>query len=76
LPGECFVEFAIRIKKESPCYPHTYAVELSGDDISYIPTKESFPKGGYTVFACRFQPGVGEGLTDEALEALNQVARK
>ena len=74
MPGEDFVEFAIRIKKESPLYPHTYAAELSGDDISYIPVKEAFPKGGYTVNACRFQPGIGEALTDEALEALRQAA--
>lgn len=56
LPGEIFVEFAIRIKKELPLYPHTYAVELSGDDIAYVPTKEAFPKGGYAVLACRFPP--------------------
>lgn len=75
MPGEDFVEFAIRIKKESPLYPHTYAVELSGDDISYVPTKEAFPKGGYTVFASRLEPGGGEALTDEVLEALRTAAR-
>jgi hypothetical protein len=74
MPGEDFVQFGIRIKKESPLYPHTYAVELSGDDISYIPVKESFPTGGYEVYACRFQPGIGEGLTDEALAALKAVS--
>ncbi len=73
MPGEDFVQFGIRIKKESPLYPHTYAVELSGDDISYIPTKESFPHGGYEVLACRFEPGIGEGLTDEALAALKET---
>ncbi|MEW6356315.1 MAG: hypothetical protein AB1696_08325 [Planctomycetota bacterium] len=75
MPGEDYVEFAIRIKKESPLYPHTYAVELSGDDISYIPTREAFPKGGYTVYSCRFEPGCGEALTDEALEALKEAAK-
>jgi len=74
MPGEDYVEFAIRIKKESPLYPHTYAVELSGDDISYVPTREAFPKGGYTVIACRFEPGCGEVLTDETLAALKDVA--
>lgn len=74
MPGEDYVEFAIRTKKESPLYPHTYAVELSGDDISYVPTREAFPRGGYTVIACRFEPGVGEALTDEALAALAEVA--
>lgn len=74
MPGEDYVEFAIRIKKESPLYPHTYAVELSGDDISYVPTREAFPKAGYTVISCRFEPGCGEALTDEALAALAEAA--
>jgi len=75
MPGEDYVEFAIRIKKESPLYPHTYAVELANDDIAYVPTKEAFPKGGYTVYSCRFEPGCGEALTDEALEALREAAK-
>ena len=74
MPGEVYVEFAIRIKKESPLYPHTYAVELSGDDIAYIPTREAFPKGGYSVVSCRFDAGCGEKITDEALAALADVA--
>ena len=76
MPGEVYVEFAIRIKQESPLYPHTYAVELSGDDISYIPTRETFPQGGYTVTACRFEPGIGEALADEALAALADAAKQ
>jgi len=74
MPGEDYVEAAIRIKKESPLYPHTYAVELSGDDISYVPTREAFPRGGYTVVSCRFEPGCGEALADEALAALAEAA--
>ncbi len=75
MPGEVYVEFAISIKKQSPLYPHTYAVELSGDDISYIPVKEAFPRGGYTVHACRFEPGCGEAMTEMALEALEEAAQ-
>jgi neutral ceramidase len=75
LPGEIYVEFAIRLKKESPLYPHTYAVELSGDDISYVPVREAFSRGGYTVYACRFEPGCGEAMTDAALAALDQAAK-
>jgi len=75
MPGEVFVECAIRIKKESPMYPHAYAVELSGDDISYIPTREAFPKGGYTVISCRFEAGCAETMTDEVLAAMAEAAR-
>jgi len=75
MPGEDYVEFAIHIKKHSPLYPHTYAVELSGDDISYIPTRDAFAKGGYTVNSCRFNPGCGEALADEALQALADTLR-
>ena len=76
LPGEDYVEFAIAIKKRSPLYPHTFAVELAGDDISYVPTREAFPRGGYTVYACRFEPGTGERMVDAAIEALHATASK
>ena len=49
-------------------------IELSGDDISYIPTREAFPRGGYTVYACRFEPGIAEAMVDTALEALAEAA--
>jgi len=74
LPGEDYVEFAIAIKKRSPLYPHTFAVELASDDISYVPTQEAFPRGGYTVYACRFEPGAGEKMVATALQALQEVA--
>ncbi len=74
MPGEDYVEFAIDIKKRSPLYPHTYAVELSGEDVSYIPTREAFPEGGYTVYSCRFEPGTGEAMAQTALAALTEAA--
>lgn len=73
LPGEDFVEFAIAIKKRSPLYPHTFAVELAGDDVSYVPTQEAFERGGYTVYSCRFEPGTGERMVDAAIEALQEA---
>jgi neutral ceramidase len=76
MPGEDFVEFAIDIKKRSPLYPHTFAVELAYDDVSYIPTQEAFPQGGYTVYSCRFEPGTGEQMVETALAALKEAAEK
>ena len=74
MPGEDYVESAIAIKKRSPLYPHTFAVELAYDDVSYIPTQEAFPRGGYTVYACRFAPGTGEQMVDTAVAALEEAA--
>jgi len=74
MPGEDYVEFAIDIKKRSPLYPHTFVVELAGDDISYVPTREAFERGGYTVYACRFEPGTGERMADSAVTALQEAA--
>ncbi len=74
MPGEDYVEFAIDIKKRSPLYPHTFAVELANDDISYVPTEAAFERGGYTVYACRFEPGTGEQMAETALGALREVA--
>ncbi len=74
MPGEDYVEFAIDIKKRSPLYPHTFAVELANDDISYVPTEAAFERGGYTVYACRFEPGTGEQMAETALAALREAA--
>ena len=74
MPDEDYVEFAIDIKKRSPLYPHTYAVELAYDDFSYVPTEEAFPAGGYSVYACRFVPGTGEQMVNTAIAALHEAA--
>ena len=40
-PGEYFVEYGLKMKKESPIKP-TFVVELANDSVGYIPTHKAF----------------------------------
>lgn len=46
MPGELFVEWGLKIKRESP-FPWTYPVELGGDYVGYLVTPEAETAGGY-----------------------------
>ncbi len=49
-PGEPFVELGIRLKQQSP-FPWTYPVELGGDWLGYLITKQAWEAGGYESLA-------------------------
>ncbi|MCM8786427.1 MAG: hypothetical protein NC899_09410, partial [Candidatus Omnitrophica bacterium] len=51
-PGELFVEWGIKVKKESP-FDWTYPVELGGDYIGYLITKKAWKTGGYEPLIAR-----------------------
>ncbi len=74
LPGEVFCELGLELRRRSPAR-HTLVVELSGDAIGYIPTRESFTQGGYevTVGSTFYQPGAGEQLVDAAVAQLQEL---
>ena len=46
LPGEPFIEAALRIKLTSPTR-HTYVAHLTSQYVGYIPTREALPRGGH-----------------------------
>ena len=74
LPGECFTEFGLSIKEESPA-AHTIVIELSNDAIGYLPTAEAFDQGGYEVTpgATKYHCGAGETVLQSALSQLNKL---
>lgn len=41
MPGEIFVKFGNKLKKESP-FENSIAIELSNSTLDYVPTPESF----------------------------------
>lgn len=46
IPGELFVEFGLKVKKEVP-YKNVLVVGLANDYVGYIPTEKDYEQGGY-----------------------------
>ncbi|NUQ61689.1 MAG: neutral/alkaline non-lysosomal ceramidase N-terminal domain-containing protein [Pirellulales bacterium] len=74
LPGECFCELGLRIKERSPAR-HTLVAGLCNDAIGYIPSRESFPQGGYEPLpgSTFYEAGADERLVASALAQLGRL---
>jgi len=74
LPGENFCESGMEIKHRSPA-PHTLVAGLSNDAIGYLPTRESFPQGGYetTVGSTVYTEDAAERLVASAVAQLERL---
>ena len=72
LPGEMFVEFGLTIKNFSP-FRNTIVVEMSNNNVAYVPNKKAFVQGGYEVENSRLVPGGGELLVEAALLMLKEL---
>jgi hypothetical protein len=73
LPGEVFVEFGLAIKRASP-FKNTLVMELTNDDVAYVPTKAAFAEGSYEPTNSRIAPGGGEIMTETAISLLKSLA--
>jgi hypothetical protein len=74
LPGEVFVEYGLKIKRESP-FPKTFVIGLANDWIGYVPTARAFEEGGYEPTPARssqLAEEAGEVLVEQALNLLNE----
>ena len=75
LPGELFVEWGLKIKRESP-FPWTYPVELGGDYLGYLITQEAWDAGAYEALIARSAKPSPEGtshMVDHALDMLREL---
>lgn len=71
VPGECFVELGLEIKRRSP-YRYTFVFELCNASIGYVPTRKAYDEGGYEATSTPLQPGSGERLVEAALALLQR----
>lgn len=72
LPGECFTEYALEIKRRAP--RRTFVVSLvNGDLQGYIVTPEAAKQGGYEAANAIFAPESGKILVDAALKLIMKV---
>lgn len=76
LPGEVFVEFGLKIKKNSRFKP-TLVIELCNSGLGYIPTNEAFIQNtGYEERlsrSSRLIPEAGDLITKAAINLLKEV---
>ncbi|HXK45646.1 MAG TPA: hypothetical protein PL060_06775, partial [bacterium] len=78
LPGELFVEWGLKIKKESP-FPFTYPVELGGDYLGYLITHKAWQEIGYEALIARSARPAPEGvekMVQRVIEMLFELYRE
>jgi neutral ceramidase len=72
--GEVFNEIGQAVKKGSPFF-HTFIMTHCNGAAGYLPTRESYPDGGYEVQSSSFGPAAGQALIDETLKMLRQLRK-
>ena len=70
--GEIFNEVGQAVKKASP-FRYTFILTHCNGAAGYLPTRESYPEGGYEVESSRFGPGAAEGLIDTTVRMLRDL---
>lgn len=76
-PFELFVEYADRIKAACPD-AHIFDVQMTNDDLNYLPTPNAMKAGGYSavIFACQCAADAGEVLVEESIKLVRQILEK
>ncbi|HUY26256.1 MAG TPA: neutral/alkaline non-lysosomal ceramidase N-terminal domain-containing protein [Candidatus Binataceae bacterium] len=72
IPGEAFVEFGLALRA-NPYFAHTIVACYCNDLIGYIPTRESYPLGGYEVETARVAEGAGEAIVAAAIGVMREL---
>jgi hypothetical protein len=72
LGGEVFNEIGKAIKAASP-FPHTLVITHCNGTAGYLPTKQSYPDGGYGVDNSPFGPEAAGQVVQEAVHMLRDL---
>ena len=72
LSGEVFNEIGQAIKTASP-FPHTFIITHCNGASGYVPTRSSYPEGGYEIRTSPFAPGADELLIKTSVEMLKEL---
>jgi neutral ceramidase len=72
LGGEVFNDLGKWIKSNSP-FRTTFVLTHCNGAAGYIPTRASYPAGGYEVDSSQFAAGCGEKIADEAVRMLGEL---
>ena len=70
--GEVFNEIGLAVKKASP-FSHTFILTHCNGAAGYLPTRESYPEGGYEVQGSRFGPAAADALVEQTLQLLRSL---
>jgi len=74
LPGELFVEWGMHLKQRSP-FAWTYPVELCGDYVGYLVTRQAWEAGGYESLISTVAPVDVAGVEKMIASGLEMLAR-
>ncbi|GHT95126.1 hypothetical protein FACS1894141_3160 [Spirochaetia bacterium] len=69
---EVFVEYSLRLKKESPSKNTFFITCTNGEANGYICTPEAHAEGGYEALWTRYKPETGDLMVDFTLEKLKK----
>ena len=72
IPGEPFVEIGLEIKRRSGL-PHVFVAGLANGSMGYIPTEDTYAKGGYEPAAAKVAPGADARIVNTALSLLERL---
>src|SRR5262249_26135261 len=70
--GEVCNEIGQAVKAGSP-FRTTFVLTHCNGAAGYLPTRSSYPEGGYEVQSSHFGPGAAEALVDETLRMLREI---
>ncbi|NLM77149.1 MAG: hypothetical protein GX173_03570 [Ruminococcaceae bacterium] len=71
-PCEIFVEFGLRLKKESPAAKTCFGTVTNGSSGGYLYTQESYEEGGYEPLVSIYAPEAGDQVVEKALQLLRE----